>query len=75
MEKVEGYIAHRLAREAQIVDRMGRGLDTVEAIVADIYQHVELRLLPVAAMQVHGHLLKLAAEGRAHQQDGHWHLI
>jgi glyoxylase-like metal-dependent hydrolase (beta-lactamase superfamily II) len=70
--KLEGYIAHRLAREAQIVERMRAGLGTVAAIVADIYAEVDPRLHPVAEMQVHGHLLKLVTEGRAEKRNGRW---
>lgn len=73
--KLEGYIAHRLAREAQIVARLQAGLGTVAAIVADIYREVDPRLHPVAEMQVHGHLLKLVAEGRAEKRDGRWVLL
>lgn len=73
--RLEGYIAHRLAREAQIIERMKTGLGTVSAIVADIYREVDPRLHPVAEMQVHGHLLKLVAEGRAAKRDGRWVLL
>jgi glyoxylase-like metal-dependent hydrolase (beta-lactamase superfamily II) len=73
--RLEGYIAHRLAREAQIVARMRAGLGTVAEIVADIYREVDPRLHPVAEMQVHGHMLKLVAEGRAEKQSGRWVLL
>lgn len=73
--RLEGYIAHRLAREAQIIERLKAGLGTVAAIVADIYREVDPRLHPVAEMQVHGHLLKLVAEGRAEKRDGRWLLL
>lgn len=72
--KIREYIQHRLAREAQILDRLAAGDDTLDALVASIYQHVDARLHPVARLQVHGHLLKLAAEGRVRETDGAWRL-
>ncbi len=70
--KIAEYQAHRLAREAQVVDRLGRGLDTIGAIVADIYKDLDPKVHRIAARQVHGHLLKLAADGRAREADGRW---
>jgi glyoxylase-like metal-dependent hydrolase (beta-lactamase superfamily II) len=72
--KIDEYIRHRLAREAQIVAQLTQGDQTMDALVAAIYQHIDARLRPVARMQVHGHLLKLAAEGRAQEADGAWRL-
>lgn len=71
--KLAEYKAHRLAREAQVVARLEAGLGTIEAMVADIYRDVDPKVRRVAARQVHGHLLKLAREGRAIERDGAWH--
>lgn len=70
--KLHAYIAHRLAREQQVLAGLAAGQDTVEDLVAGIYTHVEPRVLPVAAQQVLGHLEKLEREGRARLVDGRW---
>lgn len=57
-------IAHRLARESQIIDLLESGDDRVDAMVARIYQDVPKGLHAVAAWQVYAHLLKLKKEGR-----------
>lgn len=70
--KLAEYKAHRLRREAQVLDRLAAGLDTIDALVADIYRDVDPQVHRVAARQVHGHLLKLAAEGRARAHGERW---
>jgi glyoxylase-like metal-dependent hydrolase (beta-lactamase superfamily II) len=72
--RIEGTIRHRLAREAQIVARLAEGFTSIDALVADIYQDVDPRLHPVAKMQVHGHLSKLADDGRVREEAGAWRL-
>lgn len=67
--KLAEYKAHRLAREAQVMARLAAGDDTIAAIVAAVYPGIAPALARVASRQVHGHLLKLVAEGRA-AQDG-----
>lgn len=64
---VDGYIAHRLERERQVLDAMP---GTPEQLVAVIYSDVDPVLHPVAAMSVRAHLAKLAREGRAREQGG-----
>lgn len=63
-EKIEEYIAHRLARERQVALAVERGVDRVGAIVADLYANVPSFLHPVAERSVLAHLIKLAGEGR-----------
>lgn len=70
--KLAAYKAHRLMREAQVLERLARGPTTIAALVADIYADVDPQVHRVAARQVHGHLLKLAREGRATEHDGRW---
>ena len=63
---VEGYLAHRLAREAAVLEALRRrGEARVEELVADVYIDVPNELHPIARYSVWAHLLKLAAEGRA----------
>ena len=58
------YISHRLEREAQILDAVGRGATSLGAVVADVYRDVDPNLHPIAAMSVAAHLEKLSIEGK-----------
>ncbi|MGF2075285.1 hypothetical protein, partial [Enterococcus casseliflavus] len=62
---IEGYIAHRLEREAQIVAALAAGAETVPDVVARVYREVAAALHPVARLSVLSHLVKLEREGRA----------
>ena len=74
MARVEGYIAHRLEREAQVLAYLQGGPTTIDAIVASLYADVRDELHPVAAKTVWAHLRKLSDEGRAKGKafDGRW---
>jgi glyoxylase-like metal-dependent hydrolase (beta-lactamase superfamily II) len=61
---IEGYIAHRLARDAQILQAVSAGAETVADIVARVYREVSPALHPVARLSVLSHLHKLEREGR-----------
>ncbi len=61
---LDGYIAHREAREARIVAALADGPRTVARLVAAIYAEVDPALHPAAALSVTAHLLKLEREGR-----------
>lgn len=66
--KIAAYLAHREAREAQILDALTTcDAASLEALTATLYTHVDPLLLPIAARQVLAHLLKLAAEGKVTQ--------
>ena len=58
-------IAHRDAREAQIVAALGAGPATVPEVVARVYTDVPKVLHKAAELSVSSHLLKLRDEGRA----------
>ncbi len=63
---IERYIAHRLARERQVLDALAADAPTtIDRMVETIYAGLAEELVPWAARSVHAHLLKLAAEGRA----------
>jgi glyoxylase-like metal-dependent hydrolase (beta-lactamase superfamily II) len=73
--KIDEYVAHRLAREAQVLDLLrAAGATTIDQLVRDIYADVPEVLHPMAARSVWAHLLKLAVEGKAHgaDLDGEW---
>jgi glyoxylase-like metal-dependent hydrolase (beta-lactamase superfamily II) len=61
---LEGYIAHRLAREAQILEALDFGPRSVEDLVAAIYPALDPPLRSAAAESVLAHLVKLRDEGR-----------
>jgi hydroxyacylglutathione hydrolase len=67
---IEGYIAHRLEREQQILAALGGGAETVPEIVARVYRDVAPALHPVAKLSVQSHLLKLEREGRVDRRPG-----
>ncbi|HUO91830.1 MAG TPA: MBL fold metallo-hydrolase [Rhizomicrobium sp.] len=61
---LEAYIAHRMAREAQIMASLKNGIRTIPDIVRQLYADVDPRLHPAAARSVLAHLIQMAAEGR-----------
>lgn len=58
------YITHREMRERQVIEALGAGPATVEALVQGIYADVTPDLHPVAARSLLAHLEKLEREGR-----------
>jgi glyoxylase-like metal-dependent hydrolase (beta-lactamase superfamily II) len=68
--EVARLIAHRLQREAKVVERLRRaGRATIDVLVASVYDDVDARLHPVAKGSLLAHLLKLEADGRAARND------
>jgi hydroxyacylglutathione hydrolase len=67
---IEGYIAHRLEREAQILAALGAGAETAPEIVARVYHDVSPTLHPVAQLSVTSHLVKLEREERVRRIPG-----
>jgi glyoxylase-like metal-dependent hydrolase (beta-lactamase superfamily II) len=64
--EVARLIAHRLQREAKVVERLRRaGRVTIDVLVASVYDDVDPRLHPVAKGSLLAHLLKLEADDRA----------
>jgi glyoxylase-like metal-dependent hydrolase (beta-lactamase superfamily II) len=61
---VRSFIAHRRAREAQIVSALDDGPKTIKDIVPGMYADVDKRLWRAAANSVYSHLLALHREGR-----------
>ncbi|MBT8216059.1 MAG: MBL fold metallo-hydrolase [Acidimicrobiia bacterium] len=66
------YIAHRRAREEQVLGVLEREPRSAEAIVALVYPELERALMPLATQSTTAHLHKLAAEGRATRSDDGW---
>jgi glyoxylase-like metal-dependent hydrolase (beta-lactamase superfamily II)/8-oxo-dGTP pyrophosphatase MutT (NUDIX family) len=74
-EAIERLIAHRLAREAKVMDALQRlGPAPIDDLLAAVYAETPAPLLPVARRSLTAHLIKLAAEGRAREEEGRWRL-
>jgi len=67
--KLREYIAHRNAREAQILAALGQGDADVKTVVKRVYTDVPEVLHAAAAHSVAAHLRKLEREGRALRRD------
>jgi len=70
---IEWIIAHRLKREAKVVDALAAHA-TADALLPVVYDDVPTRLHPMAMRSLTAHLQKLRADGRAAEQDGRWSL-
>lgn len=73
--KIEEYLTHRLAREAQVIAALTTsGTTTIEAIVKELYADVPEELHVMAGYSVWSHLLKLVEDGKAKGEalDGEW---
>lgn len=67
---IEGYVAHRLAREAAILSALTtRGRAVIEDLVTDVYTDVATELHPIARFSVWAHLRKLAGDGLVESDD------
>lgn len=63
-EKIDEYIAHRLGREAQVLDALLAGGGTPAEIRAHVYKDLDPSLHRAAEGSVLAHLAKLVGEGR-----------
>lgn len=61
---IEAYIAHRRAREAQILNALEGGMTRIREMVLVLYKDVDPRLHPAAAHSVLAHIIQLVREGR-----------
>jgi glyoxylase-like metal-dependent hydrolase (beta-lactamase superfamily II) len=67
---IEGYIAHRLERDMQILAALRGGAETVPDIVTEVYRDVAPALHVPARLSVQSHLVKLEREGRVRRLSG-----
>jgi glyoxylase-like metal-dependent hydrolase (beta-lactamase superfamily II) len=61
--KLDEYIAHRAARERQILTALGVAARTIPELVAELYADVPHALWPAAGRQVLASLIALEREG------------
>lgn len=74
--KLDGYIAHRLWREARVVDALaGRGAATAAELIPSVYADVPASLHALAERSLVAHLAKLARDGRVRADGPRWSLI
>ena len=77
IQRIEGYLEHRVEREAQILAAVrASGPVSIATVVEQLYAEVREELHPVAAKSVWAHLRKLADEalvtGDPDVADGDW---
>lgn len=72
---IEGVIAHRLQREAQVLACLEQAPLTVSQLTEHIYgDTIASPVVPLAELTLLAHLLKLQAEGRAEPAGERWSL-
>jgi len=72
---IEGVIAHRLKREAKVIDALkAQPAASAAALLPLVYDDVPPRLHPMALRSLNAHLDKLRREGTAREQEGRWAL-
>lgn len=69
---VEGYLAHRAAREKKLVAALGERPRSVAELVPEVYADTAPALHPLAARSLLAGLQKLAEEGRAVAAGNEW---
>lgn len=74
VQVIEGYIAHRRAREKEILDALRGGAATIEEVVESVYIDVAPQLHPVAAYSVLAHLELLERGGEVTRSGDRWQL-
>lgn len=74
--EIEGLIAHRLQREAKVVERLvGQTAMDLSALTPLVYDDVDPNLHAIARYSLWAHLIKLQKEGRAQQLDEQWQVL
>lgn len=73
LQAVDDLIAHRLRREAKVVDKLKTVASADKAALTElVYDDVDPQLHFMAELSLWAHLIKLQTEGRAQEDDGQW---
>jgi glyoxylase-like metal-dependent hydrolase (beta-lactamase superfamily II) len=72
---VRAVLAHRIAKENNILDRLSAVSMTSSDLTDILHKHAEPRLKRAAERTIVAHLAKLAREGRVRQVDDLWELV
>jgi glyoxylase-like metal-dependent hydrolase (beta-lactamase superfamily II) len=71
--EIDRVIAHRLAREARVIDAMrAQATATLDTLLPVVYADVPPFMHPVARYSLLAHAIKLAEEGRVRHADDSW---
>jgi glyoxylase-like metal-dependent hydrolase (beta-lactamase superfamily II) len=62
--RLEEYVDHRLDRERRLLEALGRGLRSHDALLDDVWSDAPAPVRPAAAVTLRAHLDKLAEDGR-----------
>lgn len=71
---IDGYLAHRADREAQVIEVLRRGPATPEEIAPAIYGRLADNIGLAAIETVYAHLVKLEEDGAAARDGDRWRL-
>lgn len=71
-EVFERYIAHRLLREARVLDALGAAPQALDALVTRAYADTPPHVWPLALLSLEAHLVKLVEEGKAQRSAQGW---
>lgn len=75
-DEVRRLIAHRLKREDKVVEALKRTSSaTLDELLPLAYDDVSEKLYPPARRSLHAHLIKLAREGRAREEEEQWRAL
>lgn len=72
VEKLEGYLFHRLEREQQIVTALRLGKQSTRTLLQQVYAGLPRELAILGLLSLEAHLVKLEGEGRASRIDDEW---
>jgi glyoxylase-like metal-dependent hydrolase (beta-lactamase superfamily II) len=65
-------LAHRAAREQQLLETLGAGPRTIDELVQEFYRGYSEAVQKLAAQQVHAGLIKLEQDGSVVREDQRW---
>ena len=72
---IDSYLEHRREREAQVVEALAAGAETIEAIVSRVYPEIASAIRPFASESALAHLHKLQEEARVVLEGERWRLL
>ena len=73
-DEVRRLVAHRLKREAKVLEAVSAAGGTLAELVARAYDDAPVKLHAVAQRSLHAHLIKLRDEGRVAEEGGRWRI-
>jgi len=71
-DAIATYLAHRESRERQVLEALGTGKQTTEALALQIYKGLDPALAAAATDTILAHLVKLEEEGRVARDRDEW---